>query len=180
LSRLAAIDGSPAGAGRTAIVLRAVERASGLGDDPAAIHSLATEALEPVVDAIDAADAVVLGTPIYRASYASPLKVLLDNLPRGMWGETRAPLKGKAVCIVATGATLHHFLALHDLRNVLASFFAAHVVPPGLYVPREGFGEAGELIESYAEQAQLQGRALAELTGALQGAPTLRSLMPQA
>jgi hypothetical protein len=27
-----------------------------------------------------------------------------------------------------------------DLRNVLAGFFAAHVVSPSLYVPRDGFG----------------------------------------
>jgi FMN reductase len=89
-------------------------------------------------------------------------------------------LRGKAVAIVATGATLHHFLALDDLRNVLASFFAAHVVPPGLYVPRDGFGDAGELIEPYARHARLQGEALAELQEALAASSALRALTPQA
>jgi FMN reductase len=126
------------------------------------------------------ADCFVFGSPIYRASFASPLKVLFDRLPRGMWGETSAPLRGKAAVVVATGASLHHFLGLNDFRNVLAGFFAAHVVPPGLYVPREGFGDDGSLQPPYAEQALQQGRALVELTSALRGSTTLRELLPQA
>jgi FMN reductase len=180
VSHLAVIDGSPAGGGRTSAVLRAVDRACGLDDVPPPIVSLAAEPMESVVDIVEDADAVVLGSPIYRASFAFPLKVLLDNMPRGMWGETRSPLRGKAVCIVATGASLHHFLALDDLRNVLSGFFAAHVVPPGLYVPRDGFDDAGTLVQPYADYAQLQGQALAELTAALDSSTALRALGPHA
>jgi FMN reductase len=167
-----AIDGSPAGSGRTATVLRAV------ADAPVVL--LAETSTDEALAAVERADAVVIGSPIYRASFAHPLKVFLDALPRGMWGETQAPLQGKAVAIVATGASLHHFLALDDLRNVLAGFFAAHVVPPGLYVPREGFGDDGLLIEPYAGQARLQGEALRELQRALAASSALRSLTPQA
>lgn len=167
-----AIDGSPTGTGRTASALRAVA-----GCDPL---SLTEVGLEDAVEAIDRADAVVLGSPVYRASYAHPLKELLDGLPRGMWGETRAPLRGKAVAILATGASLHHFLAMSDLRNVLAGFFAAHVLPPGLYVPRAGFGDDLELLDPYAEQARSQGLALVELADALARSTALRQLVPQA
>jgi NAD(P)H-dependent FMN reductase len=80
--------------------------------------------VEEAIAAVESADAVAIGSPIYRASFAHPLKVFFDQFPRGMWGETRAPLRGRAVARVATGATLHHFLGLNDLRNVLAELFA--------------------------------------------------------
>jgi FMN reductase len=136
--------------------------------------------VDAVIEAVAQADAVVFGSPIYRASFAEPLKRLLDSLPRGMWGEDRAPIKGKAVVIVATGASLHHFLALNDLRNVLAGFFAAHVVPPGLYVPHDGFGADGCLASPYAEAAAAQGQAVRELAAALADSRVLRELTPQA
>jgi len=166
------IDASPSGGGRTAATVRAVA-----GTDPV---NLVDAGVDAVVEAMTQADALVFGSPIYRASFAEPLKQLLDSLPRGMWGEDRAPIQGKAVAIVATGATLHHFLALNDLRNVLAGFFAAHVVPPGLYVPRDGFGEEGCLASPYAEAAVAQGQALRELAVALSSSPVLRRLAPQA
>jgi FMN reductase len=180
VTSVAAIDGSPAGSGRTATVLRAVVAAAGAEATPDPVVSVAAAGTDAAVDAVEAADAVVVGSPVYRASYAHPLKDLLDHLPRGMWGEDRAPLRGKAVCIVATGASLHHFLALDDLRSVLAGFFAAHVVPPGLYVPREGFGEDGSLLDPYAGQAKLQGAALRELAQALAASSALRRVEPQA
>ncbi len=81
-----------------------------------------------------------------------------------------------------TGASLHHFLALDALlRNVRSHgfFFAAHVIAPGLYVPRDGFGELG-LLEPYAGQAQTQGEALVELTRAVNGGLALAAVRPQA
>ena len=42
------------------------------------------------------ADAVVLGSPVYRATYSALLKDLLERTERGRWGETTAPLQGKA------------------------------------------------------------------------------------
>ena len=135
-------------------------------------------AVERVIAARDV-DGYVIGSPVYRASFATPLKAFLDALPRGVGRETEAPLRGKAVVIVATGGSWHHFLALNDLRNVLAGFFATHVVPPGLYVGRGGFSEDGALQAEYQAQAEAQGRALVELGGALGQAAHLRDLRPQ-
>jgi FMN reductase len=98
-----------------------------------------------------------------------------------MWGEPTAPLRGKPAAIAMTGASLHHFLALNDLRAVLSVFFAAHVLPPGLYVPRDGFDEPGtSLQDPYAKQADLTGRALAESANLLSRSTALRQLEPQA
>jgi FMN reductase len=144
------------------------------------LMSLEDFSIDEAIDQVEAADGVILGTPVYRASFAFPLKMFLDHLPRGLGAETRAPLRGKSVAILATGASLHHFLALNDLRNVLCTFFAAHVMPPGLYVSREAFTEDDRLVPDVARQAESQGVAIVELAGALSTSPTLRSLVPQA
>ena len=62
---------------------------------------------------------------------------------------------------------------------MLAGFFAAHVIAPGLYVPRDGFGESG-LLEPYAAQARTQGQALVELTLAVNAGVALAAVRPQA
>jgi len=177
-----AIDGSPRGHGHTAVVLSEVLRTTeGLGASTE-LTSLVDVEAEQVIDQIGRADGIVMGSPVYRASFAFPLKNVLDRLPRGMaeWGETEAPLQGKPVVTVATSASLHHFLALNDLRNVLANFFASHVVPPGLHVPHEGFIVDDRLAEEFVDSAARQGRALVEMIVALKESPTLRGLMPQA
>ena len=63
----------------------------------------------------------------------------------------------------------------------VGAFFGAHVLPPGVYVPRDGFDEPGtSLREPYAGQAELTGRALAELAAFLPQTRSLRLLEPQA
>jgi FMN reductase len=116
---------------------------------------------------------------VYRASYATPLKTFLDRLPRGRWGETEAPITARAIGMVMTGATWQHYLAVDALRNVLAGFFAAHVLAPGLYVPGDGFTEARTLAEPFAELAHAQGAAIVALAEAIAGAPSLGGVTPQ-
>jgi FMN reductase len=179
--RTLALDGSPRGGGRTAAALAAVldgARTAG-GDVASGVVTLARSDPGEVAERVEEAAVLAIGTPVYRASYATPLKAFLDQLPRGMWGEESTPLAGSAVAIVATGASDHHFLALDDLRNVLAGFFAAHVVPPGLYVPREGFGEDGRLNQAHAGLASEQGEAAVALARAVQGSEALARLQPQ-
>jgi FMN reductase len=175
-----AIDGSPKGAGKTATALRGVLAGAEAAGATSELVTLAEQSPDDAIDVIDAAEAVVFGSPVYRASYVYELKRLLDELPRGMWGEARAPIHGKAVAIVTTSASLHHFLALDGLRSVLAGFFAAHIVPPGLHVSRENFDAEGQLDTVTAELAARQGAALVELAHALPHCPVLRSVTPQA
>jgi FMN reductase len=181
-----AIDGSPRRDGRTQRALDAV--LAGAADAGAATRSLSLadgqaedrdgpmqRALAEVADA----DAFVIGSPVYRASYAAPLKAFLDHLPRGRWGETEAPITARAVGMVMTGATWQHYLAIDTLRTVLAGFFAAHVLAPGLYVPGEGFTEAKTLTESFEELARAQGAGVVALAEAIAGAPALGGVSPQ-
>ena len=68
-----------------------------------------------------AADALVVATPIYKASYSGLLKVFLDLLPQ-------AALQGKVVLPLATGGTVAHLLAIdYSLRPVLVSLGARHI-----------------------------------------------------
>jgi FMN reductase len=77
------------------------------------------EALAQVLEA----DAVVVGTPVYKASFSGVLKTFLDLLPQD-------GLAGKLVLPVATGGSQSHMLALdYALRPVLASLGARHILP---------------------------------------------------
>ena len=181
--RVLAVDGSPTGGGRTGAAIAAVASAAaeaGATVETIAIGEQVGDGIERALAALGRADAIVLGSPVYRASFAAPLKQLLDLVPRSNDDERDSLLAGKAVAIVHSGASLHHFLSLDPLRDVLAGFFAAHVVPPGLYVPRAGFGDDSALLDPYTEHARRQGKALVELAELLQQSTVLRSLRPHA
>lgn len=81
--------------------------------DPAIAHA---------VDAVIAADLVVVGTPIYKAAYSGLLKLFLDLLPTDA-------LRGKTVLPLATGGSASHLLALdYALKPVLCALGARHVL----------------------------------------------------
>ena len=175
-----AIDGSPTGGGRTRAALEAVSAAAqAFGGTVETLGLAEPQGQERALEALERSDAVILGAPVYRAAAASPLKQLLDAIPRSA-DELRSPLLAKPVAIVHTGASLHHFLALDSLRAVLAGFFAAYVVPPGLYVPREAFADTGVLNEPYASQASVQGAAVVELAELLRNGVAVSAVRPQA
>jgi FMN reductase len=182
--QILAIDGSPSGNGRTRRAIDGILRGAMCSGACATVKPLAKNSSpDPVAEALVAArdaDAFVIGVPVYRASYSATLKTFLDALPRGMWGETDEPVRARATAIVLTGASWHHYLALADLRNVLASFFAAHVLSPGLYVPSDGFSDTKELLGPFEELARLQGAALVDLATAVAASSWLQRIRPQA
>jgi FMN reductase len=99
-----------------------------LGDDTA-----------DVLRALDAADVVLLATPVYRGSLTGTLKNLLDQTPV-------EALRDTPVAIVSMGASAHHFLgAERHLRDIL-SFFGALAVPTATYLAAADF-EDGEPVE---------------------------------
>ena len=97
------------------IHLRGLPAAALLSADTAA------PAVAAAVRAVIAADAVVVATPIYKASFSVLLKVFLDLLPQ-------SALQGKVVLPLATGGTVAHLLAIdYGLRPVLQSLGARHI-----------------------------------------------------
>lgn len=95
-------------------------------DLPAAalLHGDVTEpAIARALAQVAAADAVVIATPIYQASFSGALKCFLDLLPQ-------EGLDGKLVLPVATGGSQSHLLALdYALRPVLSSLAARFILP---------------------------------------------------
>jgi FMN reductase len=130
------LGGSPSSPSTTWRLLQLLgERLAALGHRTVAlqVRQLPAEALLQA-DADDAvlrealalvleADAVVVGTPVYKASFSGVLKAFLDLLPQD-------GLAGKLVLPVATGGSQSHMLALdYALRPVLASLGPRHILP---------------------------------------------------
>ncbi len=90
-----------------------------------------------VIDKIIAADAYIIGSPIYRGTYTGALKNLFDLIPNDA-------LEGKATGIVATGGSPHHFLAIEHQFKPLFGYFNAYTVPAGVYADNTHFSN-GEL-----------------------------------
>jgi FMN reductase len=179
--KILGIVGSPQPGGRTLAATRVLLRGAATGGCDVDELELANKpATEEVIERMDGADAFVFASPVYRARAAFPLKHLLDATPRGMWGETVAPLQGKACAIVLTGASLHHFLAVDDLRSVLSGFFAVQVLSPGLYLPAEAFVDRDTLDEENRVLAEQHGRALAAFAQAVRASGEISSLRPLA
>jgi FMN reductase len=172
--------GSPNATGRTRLVADAIGsgivKAAGQVD----MLSVAGESSDRLIEACDGADGLLVGCPVYRGGMAYPLKTLLDHMPRGMWGETRAPLLGKPVGIYMTGASLHHYLAVDELRRVLCGFFACQVLAPGLYFSPADFTGEGGLSDEAGETAALYGEALMSFGPAVRGSEAIQALRPQA
>jgi FMN reductase len=94
---------------------------------------------------VASAHAVMLASPVYRASMTGTLKNFLDLVPV-------ASLQGKPVGIVGMGGSQHHHLAIEThLRDVLA-WFGALVAPTAVYLTSADFSE-GALSSATASQA---------------------------
>ncbi len=175
--RIVGVSGGPDAGGRTSTAIAGV--LAGVTDAETSLIELSETPVPEVVAAIEAADAVVFGSPIYRASYSALLKDLLERTERGKWGEKTAPLQGKVAATVLTGASGHHFLATNDLRNVLAGFFAVQVLSPGLYFDPSGYEDRTTLNEASTALTAAHGAALADLASAVRGSKSLGAITPQ-
>ena len=120
-----------------------------------AIHGRALE----IVEAIEDADVLVVGTPVYRASYTGLFKHVFDLIHH-------EALVGKAVVLTATGGSpLHGLVMEHQLRP-LFGFFRAHTMPSAVYATEADFDQykltspiVSERVERAAEEvARLHAR----------------------
>lgn len=171
--------GGPDPGGRTSTAVAGVLAGAADGGAKTTLLELSQEEQPDVAAAMAAADAFVFGSPVYRATYGALLKSTLEATERGKWGEQTAPLQGKAAAIVLTGASWHHYLAINDLRAVLAGFFAVQVLSPGLYLEHSGFADRTTLTGSSAALAAAHGAALVDLGTAVRASAVLRAVTPQ-
>lgn len=82
--------------------------------------------------AIEAAEALIVGSPIYKGSYSGLFKHLIDFLEP-------AALLGKPVVLTATGGGRRHALAVEHQLRPLFGFFSALTLPTAVYAADEDF-----------------------------------------
>jgi FMN reductase len=130
------LGGSPSAPSTTWRLLQLVgERLASLGHRTVALQvrelpaqallraDLSDPAIAEAAALVAAADAVVVGTPVYKASFSGVLKTFLDLLPQD-------GLAGKLVLPLATGGSQSHMLAIdYALRPVLASLGPRQILP---------------------------------------------------
>jgi len=140
MSQIVIISGSPTPGSRLNGVIQRVENnwaKKGLGIGHIRVADLPAEALlhanfknEAILAAlaqVEAASAVVIASPVYKASYTGILKAFLDLLPQ-------TGLKGKITLPLFIGGTIAHLLSLDyalkpvlsvlGSRNILGGVFA--------------------------------------------------------
>lgn len=82
--------------------------------------------------AIEAADALIVGTPVYRASFTGLFKHLFDFVEQ-------TALVDVPVLLAASGGSDRHALVLEHQLRPLFSFFQAQTLPIGVYATDHDF-----------------------------------------
>ena len=99
---------------------------------------------------VERARVLVIGTPVYRATYTGLLKTFFDLMPTDF-------LVGKVTVLIATGAAPGHLLAVdHGLRPLVASLGGLSAAT-GIYATKQDFVDDGpgpELAERLARAAE--------------------------
>lgn len=143
-----------------------------LGAGLGAAQSLAELAPQArtVVDRLLAADALVVGSPVYKGSYTGLFKHLFDLLDPDA-------LKAKPVLLTATGGGHRHALVIEHQLRPLFGFFEAETVATGVYAASDDFADgrpaapalmtrlddaAAQLARTIASRATARPRALAD------------------
>ncbi|REK74130.1 NADPH-dependent FMN reductase [Paenibacillus paeoniae] len=112
---------------------------------------------------VEDAAAVIIASPVYKASFTGVLKSYIDLLPQ-------KGLEGKLVLPLFIGGTLAHLLSIdYSLKPVLASMGARHFIR-GVYATdnqvnriQDGSNETKfEVIEDLAERLQASVQELVE------------------
>ncbi|GAA3486413.1 MULTISPECIES: FMN reductase [Streptomyces] len=116
--------------------------------------------LGAAIDAVTAADGLIVVTPVFTASYSGLFKSFFDVLDP-------AALTGHPVLIAATGGTARHSLALEHAVRPLFSYLRAVVVPTAVYAASEDWGSAGdEYTDGLPGRVRRAGAELAALMAA--------------
>ncbi|OIJ93994.1 NADPH-dependent FMN reductase [Streptomyces monashensis] len=180
MATVLSVSGSPSATSRTGRLLRHLDqRLTAHGHEVIAldVRTLPAEALlgadvrHPAIvraaEQFARADGVLIGTPIYKASYSGVLKALLDLLPQ-------YALTGKTVLPLATGGSTAHVLAIdYALRPVLNSMGAAHIVQGWFTLDKDiTVREDGSLAVAPAT-AEALGQVVDQFSAALGRTPLL-------
>jgi FMN reductase len=117
-----------------------------------------------VVEAVETADALIVGTPVYKGSYTGLFKHLFDLVDPGA-------LSDKPVVLTATGGGPRHALVVEHQLRPLFGFFTALIVPTAVYASDQDFRGTVLAEADTLERAATAARQLARFLGAPERAP---------
>lgn len=98
----------------------------------AARRDLLAAEVQEALKQIETADALVVASPIYRASYTGLFKHLFDYIDQ-------FALVDKPVLLAATGGSERHALAIDHQFRPLFSFFQSQTLPIGVFATDKDF-----------------------------------------
>lgn len=133
-----------------------VDAGPGLG--AATDRSQADARLEAVLHAVQSADALVVGTAVYKGAYTGLFKHFFDLYDM-------EALARKPVIVTATGASPGHASVIDYHLRPLFLFFDAVVGSRGLYALQPDFESPERLTEGFMRRVE---RSVDELQGMLQ------------
>lgn len=90
--------------------------------------------LEAVIDRLSAADALVVGSPVYKGSYTGLFKHFFDLIEPQR-------LLGLPVVLTATGGGDRHALVVEHQLRPLFGFFSAHTIATSIYASERDFAD---------------------------------------
>jgi FMN reductase len=101
-----------------------------------------------IIEDIEGADLIVVGTPVYRGSYTGAFKHVFDLVRHDR-------LRGTPVILTATGGNLSHSLVTeHELRP-LFGFFCALSLPTTLYATESDFNNYALVSDAMTKRIAL-------------------------
>ena len=102
--------------------------------------------LATALDQVREADALIVVSPVFKASYSGLFKSFWDLVEDGS-------LAGKPVLIAATGGTARHSLMLETAMRPLFSYLKATVAPSGVFAATDDFGTDANLAPRVTKAA---------------------------
>ncbi|GAA3477540.1 FMN reductase [Streptomyces yanii] len=116
--------------------------------------------LAAAIDAVTAADGLIVVTPVFTASYSGLFKSFFDLIDPDA-------LTGKPVLTAATGGTARHSLVLEHALRPLFAYLRAAVAPTAVYAASEDWGSGGdEYTDGLPARIRRAGGELAALMAA--------------
>ena len=171
---LVSLNGSPRHPSRTDVLVRAIGQAiaDATGADwrhmpmteiaPHVMPALRRDALgsegEAIIADIEAADIVLIGTPVYRASFTGALKHVFDLVDY-------QALRGRVAVLAATGGNRHHGLVTEHQLRPLMSFFGMFTVPTAVYAEEVDFDSYAIRSAAILERIESVARDVGRLVG---------------
>ncbi|MER5611044.1 FMN reductase [Streptomyces sp. NPDC002215] len=116
--------------------------------------------LSAAIDAVTAADGLIVVTPVFAASYSGLFKSFFDVIDPDA-------LTGKPVLTAATGGTARHSLVLEHAVRPLFAYLRTVVVPTAVFAASEDWGSGGdEYTDGLPGRVRRAGAELAALMAA--------------